>query len=949
MTKKSKILWSIMAGTTPLILAPTLMATRCGEPKPHPAPKPNTPNTEPTINNALKYKSIEEYNNRIKSLSDEIDLINTAITDKTKAIETLNEELDDFKYDDSKTEEEIANKTNEVNAEIEKLDKEISEKKSILNTKTQEFEKADSKKHEILAEIAFSKDGSEKGKKFTAEYIISLKDLYAKDLTKAGLDQWNPAPSKEDSIKITQLIDKYIENIKKVNTFNLTSDSIAWANGLKFNWEIEKENYDKGLRYLLGSFNWGPSDTYPANGFYGSIIASVNDEPSLYKQWKATLKEAIELGLVPSKVWIKSNINAFIKDYYADKLAEFYRSEKTSITLKALINYDENATKPFYMSENDWEIRQAIDEFYDFYITDYYNASSYGLGENINNLTIYKTNDIHEIENTMEVNVDGTYQNIYGLGYTEKDLNETKVGIGFMPGKEGGLTGEDLYKQLLKMSTSTELTPQQIYDEGYKQTKEASANMKKIAIEIAKLITGDDNSEWSPTIKYDEDGIGSKAIVNLQLHIRDNQGNINLTEFYKWLNAEDFFFGREDASYYTEALKSSLKEDKNLADSRSNLTKLDYDHLFGDDNKNEAYGSITNEQFYYGALEAFKAYKQFKATTQKYGASYFPKEVPDYGIDTYEFARRANEGVGAYEGSKEGFFFNVDPYYSVPKWALTTFANHESMMGHHNQIQYAKHNLTSIDGLKLGDIFNYTSYIEGWAVFTEWFAIEAGFYGTPDYNNKDNDYYAMPIDFSLSKGITSFITSTEDSAITEDIIKQMKELHGGVYWQKVASVRSYSDDKQHTRDAAKLANMLQYFGALTEAQLRNMRLALDVSYHSPSVKGHDDLITGHSIIQTREFMKLNSALGTGDIASESRRYLSLPAQATAYNSGKKVMLDLYKKVQNHLGLSREEFVNASDGDVKHVHIKKLYDMFLRNGGLPMSALEEVIKNEYKIK
>ncbi|AWX43006.1 hypothetical protein DK849_01720 [Metamycoplasma cloacale] len=854
-----------------------------------------------------------------------------------------------FKEDETKSAEEKTAKETEINKKIENINQEIQTKTATVETKNNEIITAKTTKRNVLAEIASSNDGSEKAKALTAEYIISLNETYEEDLTAMGLNPYNVAPTASDDKKIVVEIDKYINRINEINGVNLTSDSIAWAYGLKFNWEIEKGNHDKGLRYLLSSFNWGSSSTYAANAFYRTIVPNSRYADKIFVQWKETLKEAIELGLVPSKVWIKSNINAVVKNYYANKLIDFYKSDKQTITLKELIGYNPDAVKPESVNEQVWKKSQAIDALYDFYVTDYYKASSYGLGENAEELVLSKENLTHELENIVEVRVDNTYQKIYGLGFTQKDLDATNVGIGFMPGKPGGLTGDDLYKQYLKMVTTSNLTPQEIYEEGYKSSKDAANNMKKIAAEVAKLITGNDNTEWAPTIKYDEDGVGSKEVANVQLHIRNAQGEINLPEFNKWLNAEDFFFGREDASYYTDELKRSLKEDSDLADSRANLTKLKYDHLFADENKNNKYGSITNEQFYYGALEAFKAYKQFKATTQKYGASYFPKEVPDYGIDTYEYVNRVNTGVGAYSGSAGNFFFNVDPYYSLPKWSVTSFANHESMMGHHNQIQYAKFNLAEIDGKKLGDIFGYTAYAEGWALFMEWFGIEAGFYGTPDYNNKDNDYYAMPIDFSLSKGITSFITSTEDSAITEDIIKQMKELHGGVYWQKVASVRSYSDDKQHTRDAAKLANMLQYFGALNEAQLRNMRLALDTSYHSPSVKGHDDLITGHSISQARSFMTANSALGIGDITSESRRYLSLPAQATAYNSGKKVMLDLYKKVQNHLGLSREAFINASDGDVKHVHIKKLYDMFLRNGGLPMSALEEVIKKEYNIK
>ncbi|SYV89575.1 Uncharacterised protein, partial [Metamycoplasma alkalescens] len=35
-------------------------------------------------------------------------------------------------------------------------------------------------------------------------------------------------------------------------------------------------------------------------------------------------------------------------------------------------------------------------------------------------------------------------------------------------------------------------------------------------------------------------------------------------------------------------------------------------------------------------------------------------------------------------------------------------------MGHHNQIYYAEKFLKTINGQTIGNIFNYTSYIEGW-------------------------------------------------------------------------------------------------------------------------------------------------------------------------------------------------------------------------------------------
>lgn len=376
------------------------------------------------------------------------------------------------------------------------------------------------------------------------------------------------------------------------------------------------------------------------------------------------------------------------------------------------------------------------------------------------------------------------------------------------------------------------------------------------------------------------------------------------------------------------------------------LTKFDYNQLLSEKNKATKHGSITNEEFYYGGLSAFKAYDQFKKTTQNYGRKFFAKNVPDYDIQTYAFDDREFVGVGAYNSGIQKFMFNADPYFSLPKWSVTSFANHESMMGHHNQLMYAQRYLSSVGEFgkyKLGNVFHYTSYVEGWALFMEWFGIEAGFYGTPDYDNKDGDLYAMPVDFSTAHGITNFFTAKTEAEVTDDMIKQIKDLHNGVYWNKVAQVNKYENqDKKHAMDAVKLANLLQYQGALNEAQLRNMRLALDTAYHGKGVKGHEDLPAGASINQVREFMKKNSSLGIGDITSESRRYLSYVGQATSYNSGKAVMMDLYTKVQKKLGLTRREFVEKDD----HKYVKEFFDALLRNSALPMDALIKSVSAKY---
>lgn len=820
--------------------------------------------------------------------------------------------------DDGKKDAKIAELTKqyeEISKQLNTLKSELDEAKKAKAEETTKLEEAVQKLEALKEEI--NKNIPEY---YPTKQILTLKDKVDNDLQAKGL-LYLLAPNQEQSDAIVKTLEEAIKEIDKIDQSKLTADGLAWLNGIKYNWEIEIGNHKNGLRYLLGSFNWGPSSTYVANSFYGTIVPRNFSDPTA-TQWLATLKEAVAKNIVPSKIFIKNNIQYIIKKKFAKDLQEFLKGTETEITVKKLI--EDNKT-----------YSQAVKAFYLYYVDTYYKASSYGKGEDIAELKLTKANTLNELENTIELKAG----KVYGLGLTQRDLNQTEAGLGYIPGIPGELTGKEIYAQISKMNTTTSLTPAEVYAKGMNTSLTAATNMSKVAEEAAKLIAGA-NADWSSTIMYDADGPDGVNAQSETLEIKKD-GTINFKNFNKWLNAEDFFFGREKATLYSADYKRSLDEDTKLDFARQELTKFGYDHLKGD---TTPYNSITNDQFYYGALEAFKAYKQFKDTTQKYGSTFFAKEVPDYDIQTYEYADRAYEGVGAYSSSVKKFMFNADPYFSLPKWSVTSFANHESMMGHHNQIMYADHHLSEVLGMKLGNIFDYTSYVEGWALFMEWFGIEAGFYGTPNYADTTN-YYSMPTSFDLAKGITNFFTSTENAKITAEQISQIKNLHGGVYWEKVNEKGLYNtvDEKTRAKAAVKLANMLQYYGALNEAQLRNMRLAVDSIYHAPDIAGQTELPKGASILQARAFMKKNSALGLGDIQSESKRYFNCVGQAISYNSGKEVMLDLYKAVHTKLGYTRQQFVEEHKEEVQ-----KFFDWLLRNGALPVETLRLTIKKAYNI-
>ena len=89
-------------------------------------------------------------------------------------------------------------------------------------------------------------------------------------------------------------------------------------------------------------------------------------------------------------------------------------------------------------------------------------------------------------------------------------------------------------------------------------------------------------------------------------------------------------------------------------------------------------------------------------------------------------------GPGAYyeapalDGTRPGIFYaNLRDLGENPKWGMPTLAYHEGVPGHHFQIAIAQ----ELKGLpQFRKLIPFTSYAEGWALYTEWLAKEAGWY-----------------------------------------------------------------------------------------------------------------------------------------------------------------------------------------------------------------------------
>ena len=87
----------------------------------------------------------------------------------------------------------------------------------------------------------------------------------------------------------------------------------------------------------------------------------------------------------------------------------------------------------------------------------------------------------------------------------------------------------------------------------------------------------------------------------------------------------------------------------------------------------------------------------------------------------------------AMDGSRPGIFFaNLRDMNEVPKWSMPTLAYHEGVPGHHWQISTAE----ELKGVpQFRKVIPFTAYVEGWALYCEWLAKQAGWYDKDPFGN----------------------------------------------------------------------------------------------------------------------------------------------------------------------------------------------------------------------
>ncbi len=110
----------------------------------------------------------------------------------------------------------------------------------------------------------------------------------------------------------------------------------------------------------------------------------------------------------------------------------------------------------------------------------------------------------------------------------------------------------------------------------------------------------------------------------------------------------------------------------------------------------------------------------------------------------------------------------------------------------------------------------------------------------------------------------------------------------------------------------------QWYGRLSDEQLRAMRLVVDTGLHHK----------GWSRQQAIDYMLANSSMAESDVVAEVERYISLPGQALGYKIGQWEISKLRTEAQAALG--------------PRFDVKKFHRLVLTSGALPMTVLRETV-------
>lgn len=112
------------------------------------------------------------------------------------------------------------------------------------------------------------------------------------------------------------------------------------------------------------------------------------------------------------------------------------------------------------------------------------------------------------------------------------------------------------------------------------------------------------------------------------------------------------------------------------------------------------------------------------------------------------------------------------------------------------------------------------------------------------------------------------------------------------------------------------SNPYQYFGHLSDAMHRAIRLVVDVAIHTKGMTREEAI----------NYMKSNERISDAEATSEIERYMAIPGQALSYKIGQLTILDMKKRYEEKLG--------------SQFKLPAFHTQLLNGGNMPLEIVEK---------
>lgn len=310
--------------------------------------------------------------------------------------------------------------------------------------------------------------------------------------------------------------------------------------------------------YDLNDETGDPDTTKPNSDLIKNINTKIDEAITFIKSLQGFLNDGMQLGIMPSNLTKKSFIKQTLQFFYQDEIGKKLTSTSASIKVtdlfKASATSEANTSLTYLtttfaetykaaaksigftnssIDNKLQELTSTLNDFMYFYCGSYYTTSNYYGGTNTE-LTLSKTKAETggEVEQTLSL-TDGT--SVYGVGFTEADLNTPYIGLGFMNITNGATninkssySGNNIYDQMLYSNNSIDTNAETIYKNGSELTIAGTTKMKSIANQVITNILNKTTDNFSETsINYTSDPF---SVVPTEKTIKKIMEDASLTQ-----------------------------------------------------------------------------------------------------------------------------------------------------------------------------------------------------------------------------------------------------------------------------------------------------------------------------------------------------------------------------------------------------------------------------------